>query len=122
MKFLKILFYNLYHYHIKYGHKDDPVYVSFLTILLLFYVDLFTLGADIDRWFITDLKLINLMTALAIILTLCVGITGYCILLLKKRYETVIGEKEYGSRKYKIITITFINVSIIFVIGSILIL
>lgn len=50
---------------------------------------------------------------LAILLTLAIAVTGYCILFRNSQYMQVVEEKQRGSLKNKIATIAFLCGSII---------
>lgn len=108
MKFLKILFYNSYHYQMKYSHKDIPVFVSYITILGVYYLYFLSISTLIDWLFIPGKHYLNFNNLLSIGLTFAVGVAMFCILFRKKQYKKVIDDKSLGTLKYKIVTFTFL--------------
>lgn len=113
MNFLKNLLYNLSLFHSKYGWKGSPVSSASWSILIACFLYSISIVSIIAWLFFPKWKSANFIMFLAILLTLAIAVTGYCILFRNNQYMQVIEEKQRGSLKNKIATIAFLCGSII---------
>lgn len=105
MRLLKTLFYNCYHFQIKVGNGDMPVFMSFAMILYGLYTYFFAFTMLVT-WFIPIINS-SLTNFIAIILTIGVGGIAYRNLIWKKQYKNFIESKDCCSFKNKILTVVF---------------
>lgn len=115
MKFIKKLFYNCYHFQIKVGNGDMPVFMAFVMILFGTYIYLASIGMLL-AWLTPKIKLSTTAFS-AVILTIAVGCIIYRNIIRKKQYEKIINNKQFGSMTSKIETTVFFVASILFLIG-----
>lgn len=105
MKIIDTIFYNCYHFQMKVGNGDMPVFMSFMMALFAVYLYLASFGTLIS-WCVPGVTLVY-MTVCEIAITVIVGIMMYLRFIHKGRYKTIIGEKRYGTKSNRIITIVF---------------